>query len=488
MASRRSDYLDVSMRESGSAGKRGSVVDTVRSRVSRGSIDALRNPFGADDHLEDDDEVEGDALEVDLVSWGLDAFMPKEKASRNGKAKAKSSDLSAPHPISSVPSHHPLTNNDTVTTTPKRALGASRSMSVGGNLEYVGTGREILGKQGIHSVDNRRRSIGSPLDLASLEVSQIPFQRPRASSSFTPQSVPFPATSIPSTSPPNEEFGVQSTSFATQGGPLPRTHERLLSNLSIGSKLPLREEPSSLMGRTRTMSNATMTTILLADDNPFALRPPSRASRFDPKAAAHARTMSNASMGSRLPLDGDRMSVMTGQPHHEQERRYSTTLELLRPKVLVMPSPLQSVAVPTPTLHDKVRDGFQLSTDGPPLPPGARSARRSSAALTIMEPSPPVPSHSFTPNPLNTLSLSQLTFRNTLIGQKDPTYMDRNLPRATQDGDQAHFEAFELENQMSTPVESESPPKTGHPAGKLFGKSLIDDLESRKAQMRSKQR
>jgi hypothetical protein len=38
------------------------------------------------------------------------------------------------------------------------------------------------------------------------------------------------------------------------------------------------------------------------------------------------------------------------------------------------------------------------------------------------------------------------------------------------------------------PVVSEEPSPPGRPAGKLFGKSLIDDLENRKANMRSKQR
>ena len=39
---------------------------------------------------------------------------------------------------------------------------------------------------------------------------------------------------------------------------------------------------------------------------------------------------------------------------------------------------------------------------------------------------------------------------------------------------------------MSSGLEDSSKPH--RPAGKLYGKSLIDDLESRKAQMRSKQR
>jgi hypothetical protein len=477
------------------AGQRESVAQTVKSRASRGSIDALRNPFGVDDQMESEEEAEGDELEVDLASWGLDAFMPKDKATRNGKGRAKSADLVAPHPVSSVPSHHPLTSNDAITTSPKRALGASRSMSVGGNLEYFGVEKAVLERQATHRADNRRRSIGSPLDLAGIEMPEIPIQRRRASShtllptsSLTsPHSIPFPTTSVRPPSPPNARLNMRSSSFTGYMDIPSGSHERVLSNASMDSKMLMKDEHSA-MDHTRRMSNATMATVLLADDNPFSLRPPSRASRFDPKAAAHARTTSNASLGSRILLDGDAMSVGTAQVPHDRERRFSTTLDLLRPKVLVMPSPLQSVAPPAPPPNDHVREGFQLSTDGPPLPPGARSTRRTSATLSMLEPFHPNPSNSFTPNPLITLSLSQQTFRNTLPigGQRGSMHMEGGLPRATQDGNQAQLEPLEPENlQLSVPTED---PKTGRPAGKLYGKSLIDDLENRKAQMRSKQR
>jgi hypothetical protein len=478
------------MGEAGStlAGNRNSTLDNTKSRASRGSIDALRNPFGADDSLlEYENEDEEEELEVDLASWGLDAFMPKDKASRPGKGKTKSVDLATSHPMSSVPSHQPLTSNDAVVTAPRRALGASRSMSVGGNLEYFGTEGDILERQSSLMMDNRRRSIGSPLDLSGMNP---PIQRRRASSytliptSVTsPQAIPFPTKS---TNPPslhaNEDVIVSRPPAAGRSDSLP--HERVLSTASMDSKMILQE----IDRRSRTISNATM---LLADDNPFSLRPPSRASRFDPKAAAHARTMSNASMGSRMLLENDGVSVVTDPVQLERERRYSTTLDLLRPKVLVMPSPLQSAPAPPPPPKDKLRDGFLLSKDGPPLPPGARSARRSSVTLSIIEATPPVASNSFTPNPLASLSLSQMTFRDTLPTgtQRYSAYMDRSLPRATQDGEQVNIEVTVPEEEH-IPVSSslEDPSNPRRPAGKLYGKSLIDDLESRKAQMRSKQR
>ncbi|KAJ3543477.1 hypothetical protein NMY22_g3129 [Coprinellus aureogranulatus] len=72
MHSRRSDHLGVNLpSDSGTLDGQGSALGTRRSRASRGSLDALRNPFGTDSMYEEDhnEEVEED-LEVDLSSLG----------------------------------------------------------------------------------------------------------------------------------------------------------------------------------------------------------------------------------------------------------------------------------------------------------------------------------------------------------------------------------------------------------------------------------
>lgn len=490
---RKTDYLGVPLASDVVPTAKSPRSNSALGHQSRVSISTLHNPFGRDDHLEEEDNQEED-LEVDLSSWGLDAFIPKDKASK-GKGKAKSMD--PPHPVSSVPTHQPLTSRDSNVTGPRRALGASRSMSVGGNLEYFSAEGERLSSNKMD--DGRRRSFASPLDVAGMEPPNI-MQRRRASSyslfatpaqvasaSSQPQTVPFPTTSVRSGSLDlNEDGGFRSSSL---GSPLrPNSlHERTRSTTSADSRHILRDVAEDADSRHRTMSNDTMATVQYAEDNPFAIRPPSRASRFDPKAAAHARTMSNASMTSRMILDHDGTSVHTTAPDGK-DRRYSTTLDLLRPKVLVMPSPLQPTAVASVSMNEKVREGFELSTDGPPLPPGARSSRRASAAFSVLE-APHVASNSFTPNPLSSLSLSQMTFRNTLRidGQLD-SYVDKDLPRATIDGEQAQFETEPDDVPVVAVPEADEPFRTNRPAGKLFGKSLIDDLENRKAQMRNKQR
>jgi len=158
-----------------------------------------------------------------------------------------------------------------------------------------------------------------------------------------------------------------------------------------------------------------------------------------------------------------------------------------------MPSPLQQAAPAAPPAQHQVRDGFLLSTDGPPLPPGARSAGRNSMMNALDSANKlPIASNSFTPNPLMNISLSQMTFRNTLHigGVRDP-YSDvvGGIPMAMEDGEQVQFEIPDAQNDNALPVSASSAgPENARPAGKLFGKSLIDDLETRKNHMRSKQR
>ncbi|KAG2141688.1 uncharacterized protein EDB93DRAFT_1241646 [Suillus bovinus] len=324
-------------------------------------------------------------------------------------------------------------------------------------------------------------------------------------------SVPFPSVSIRDGSPGGERPASRAD----------LVHTRTQSDTSMGSKnflssanvdedgSPFSIRPPSpdrasrfdpKVNHGRTASNATMGTMasknILAEDNPFAVRPPSpsRLSRFDPKV--RARTMSVGSMGTRILIDNDT------EADSRRDRPYST-VELLRPKVLVMPSPLQNVAPPPPPPPSFTpRIGFETSTDGPPLPPGARSANRSLTSLTnyTTPASAPIASNSFTPNPRASLTLSQLAFRNTLVvgGQRDIAYsdIDRRLPRAMKDGEQAKFEELEEEEEespvpVSIPLPPAPPPtdvEMKRPAGKLYGRSLIDNLEHRKAEIKQKAR
>lgn len=178
-------------------------------------------------------------------------------------------------------------------------------------------------------------------------------------------------------------------------------------------------------------------------------------------------------------------------------------LELMRPKVLVMPSPLQG-SESQPQMMSTPREGFQINTiDGPPLPPGARTGRRTSmSGMSLLEPSASLsPSNSYgftiTPNPRASMTLSQLTFRNNLMvdGQRDVAFadIDDHLRRATEEGEQVQLEAEQAAAAAASlrgdiPIIQEPEVAGIRPAGKLYGKSLIDDLQARKAEMKGKQR
>ena len=77
-------------------------------------------------------------------------------------------------------------------------------------------------------------------------------------------------------------------------------------------------------------------------------------------------------------------------------------------------------------------------------------------------------------------------------GQRDVAYadIDERLKRATEDGEQVTLDVEEppvVAQPTGTPL-PEPPVSPGRPPGKLYGKSLIDDLQARKAEMKAKQR
>lgn len=421
--------------------------------------------------------------------------MDKDKARGKGKGKgrAKSDILPNPH-ISDLARGGDASRNRNM-----------RSMSVGA-LNDFGVGGAFL--DGPDSL-GRARSLA---DLDQLHSPLPPLQRRRASTHVLIEtlpvqpplhSVPFPSVSVSGRSSPGPEEILRPGSRSSRLD-LQTAHARAQSNASLGSKAllndvsndenanPFAVQPPSpdhtsrfdpKANRGRTMSNGSMGTRasknMLTDDNVFAVRPPSpsRSSRFDPKV--HGRTLSVNSMGTRMLLEND----ADGESRRD---RPLSTLELLRPKVLVMPSPLQSTVAAQPS-QPTMRPPSGLEVPDGFLSPAARSSR-----LSI-----PVASNSFTPNPRASLSLSQLAFRNTLVvgGQRDIAYsdIDRHFPRALRDGEQAYFGMEEEESPVpsSVPLPPDPPPselEIRRPAGKLYGLSLIDNLEHRKLEMKQRAR
>ncbi|THH32720.1 hypothetical protein EUX98_g1479 [Antrodiella citrinella] len=492
--SRTSDYLGVDIpTEAGSEGGR----DSEQDRKSRASSDALRNPFGRDSSY-GDLELKEEDIEVDLASWGLDALVvPKDKVSKRNKAKAGI--LPNPHP--QIVSPRPGDNRRT-------GRSDNRSASLG-NIDMFGEGGAFLeagSTASTRALNPRRHSIGDPLDAAGLGPSPpLATRQRRASEHFPIENLPVqpPLHSVPFPS----AASVRSSSPLVTDGPSRPAHLRTTSTASMGSRI-LQQQPET--------------------PNPFEIRPPSpdRASRFDPKATrartlsqgtmgtiglqnyeddprasriepGRTRTVSGGTLGTQMMLGDDDGADSAYNGQTGPDRLYSRS-ELMRPKVLVMPSPLQSATSPVqPQLSPALsRDGFLHSSDGRPMPPGARpSGRRASSTLSVLEASDsfeaPVASNSFTPNPRMTLSLSQLTFRNTLMvdGTRDVAYadIDNRLKRAHEDGEKIEPDP-EPEMSPNVPTVVVDAPEDRRPPGRLLGHSLIDTLEARKAEMKSKQR
>ena len=406
--------------------------------------------------------------DLDLESWGLNDLLG-DKGKEKGSRRKSNSRLPKPHEIQH--SKGPLSPG----------LGP-RAVSMG-NFDNIGFGGPIVDdlsikpepRAGTELLDERKRraSFGSPLDFVGMNPPNISLEKARRKSAYgILESLPEPGPSSHSIPFPSS---AQSDDEPGAGTP---QHERTYSSTSRASHQHPSDEPGrrprfdSQGNRIRTTapSNAASD-----ENNPFAIRPPSpsRTSRFDPKAVAHARTLSGASMGSQIFRE-DPPSA------HPPPRKYPPRMDFLRPKVLIMPSPLQSSnqnpRPPSPT----VRDGFQLSRDGPPLPAGARAVSKS----MIFEDIPPNP---FTPNSRASLSLAQLTFRSGLHPQDAGYSEDVDVPRAANDGEQARLPSPEPE-EIPVIVAPPEEKKDRRGPGKLYGKSLIDDLEARKSELRGKRR
>ncbi|QRV72854.1 nuclear receptor corepressor 2 [Ceratobasidium sp. AG-Ba] len=432
-----------------------------------------------------DEEEEGPEGGMDLSSWGLDKYVVKPGQEKEGTklqqhaADRRASVLSGapsdilPNPFARTPTpsvglHTP---GDTLSGPPKRPTHAHRHSDFGAGHAFLDAQRSQddlqLGRE--PSLKDRRRSVANPLDLAEYRANgpHVPLEKRRQSVGILPsESIPFPSAESPA---PLSNINDQDlpNPFAVPAPPQER-----LSRFD-----PKAQQSQSQLGLSASQGDA-------ASVRTGTMR----------EGTGLMRTYSNASMGSRVLLDDfrdDGASYMTGKPlDGPPETRLPTRMELMRPKVLVMPSPLQG-SEPRPRTTTPGRAGFMLSSDGTPLPPGAQSGARPGARpLTGAGPSRSsqtlsVMGGGFTPNPRASMSLSQLTFRNTLMvdGARDVAYsdIDGQLRRAAVEGEQVQQDWDELD------AETEAP-QPERPAGRLYGRSLMDDLQDRKAEIHGRQR
>ena len=425
---------------------------TAPSMAARKSLDHLRTPSqdlenlnqgmfqDEDDDYGDEDEVEGP--ELNLASWGVDQFLAKgdEKKKRRHSRASTLNELGSGRPISSsgIPTHparatSPAAMSVLIDRAPNRRVDVLKARSVG-NWSEVGLIDEVpAGRPSSTFSRGRANSVADPLEIAKAnDLPPAQFRRGHTrQSGSTSGAVPFPS----------------------------------MNNPAIDIDLP----------------------------NPFELPPPApeRSSRFDPKVLSHQRALSFSSLNSRQILDvpnlqqerqydfNDNASVMTGAFQREGPARYSR-VDMLRPKVLIMPAPLQDQQQQQPTRPSRmVREGFEDTTGARPMPPGAKTTGPRPVSTLFGAGEQGI---GFTPNPRSSMSLAQLTFRNTLMvgGERDVAFADieSNLQRAEEEGVQIDLGL----------VPEEGPELPRRAPGKLYGHSLMDELEARKNQLKGKQR
>ncbi|KAG8816842.1 hypothetical protein FRC17_000167 [Serendipita sp. 399] len=422
---------------------RKSMADGRKTPDGRRSIEPLARPSSelaqwngtmfkdAEDDF-DEEEEEHDMPEVNLASWGVDQYLTKKE--EKPKSRSRASSINAYNRAASPgPSIHTVTRPRNTSITSAHTMGANPVPAErGANRRSGGYRTKSMGDWGRDDEQNEQQE-GVAI--------------PRTSLSSSGRARPTSVADMDYLVTPNQSH--PPTAFLQRSGSVSALQQ------SVPFPAALTPEPAP---------------------NPFEipLPSPTHTSRFDPKAIAHQRTISMASMGSRRAFQNaqgdapDNVSVMTGGPRPEVINDRYSRADPLRPKVLVMPSPLQDQEEARPAQPQRnVRVGFQDSTDARPLPLGARAS-----------------SYGLNAEVRSSMTLSQLTFRNSLMvgGQRDPAFADfeSNLRRAQRDGEQ-------IEQEMDPEPEIEEPIPY-RAAGKLYGRSLMDDLQARKAQLKSKQR
>lgn len=469
---------------------------TRRSGETRRSLDILREQgeqYFQQDENGDDNEEGSDAVssieDVDLASWGLDSLIPEK--TKVSKDKARPRQRSGPARIRPASEHLdnlPNPHSPQEMESESRMLGATRRPPPGPRSH------SLFGDAGMKKLFLDEHITGNA------DASTFPLSGRRHTIAM-PDEFGEMTSALPILPPPPRPRSAAGISVDPSTAPFPRSR------------------PGSALERLES-----------EEENAFAvpLPPPDRLSRFDPKAlqsrplsgsswisteelrAARQRAQSNVSFGEMRDVEddsaardpsvitgladaGNRHSQMPVAPSLAETRRFSR-MELMRPKVLIMPGPLREVKTkPDPVDAElKRRGGFADSTGDRPLPVNFRA----SAAPGVLPGPRPLSmvgggagglGEMLLPNnPRMSLSTTQLMFRNNLLvgGQRDVSYLDidNRLARATQEG-----EKIEVYEEDPNYIENEFL-ELHRPTGKLLGKSLMDTLEARKAEIRGKRR
>lgn len=338
--------------------------------------------FGNDDDMMEDLEQEEPHGEVDLASWGIpDAFLDKRPLDkRDSRSMGRlASPRSPPHRTQSVRAMS-MIGIEPLKDDPEdlRPLSPSVTNAIS-SMPYTAP----------HIDYSDRAAVPRPPafkgDKSSKRNRTVSFHEFTALPDGPDDTEAEPMEIIR----PGSSMSVLSRGRYEHPAFPPASPNRALSRMSNASasyptNVPLPASPSSAMGRPDSMYAGTPGEEVA---NPFSLPAPAgnRVSRFDPKAAAHQRT---SSRGSALPDRPDSRATgyfgaepgmsdahsRPGQPASPSSPHGSqmqSRLRLLRPKTLLMPTPLQGQLDPNDStpLDGIDKRGFMVGRR--PLPPGA---------------------------------------------------------------------------------------------------------------------
>ena len=443
--------------------------------------------FGNDDDMVEDLDQEEPHGEVDLASWGIpESFLDKRPSNkRDSRSVGRLASPRSPHRTQSV-----------------RALSMIGTEPLKGEADdlrplspSVADAISSMATVPPHVDDSERAAVPRPPafkgDRASKRNRTVSFhefsvpQDEQNDAAEEPEEVIRPGSSMSVLSRGKYDYAAFPPTSPQRG-----SGRMSSASSSYPTNIPLPASPSSAMGRPDS---------LYLDSpgeegmNPFSLPAPAgnRVSRFDPKIAAHQRTSSRGSAlpdrpSSRAtgyfgaesgPYDAQSKHGQLESPSSPRGPQMQPKIQLLRPKTLLMPTPLQGQLDPNDSapLGSIDKRGFLVGER--PLPPGAVRPNSLLGSLPTSKSG-------------NVRSATQRMFADSLaVGGSRGEYF---VGGADADGEVAFHQlggqtAPETEEHMAREA-AQNGTEDWRPVRPVTGLSLMDKLEERKAVQMAKRR
>ena len=437
-----------------------------------------------DDAMENLDQEEPHG-EVDLASWGIpEAFLDKKPGDRHtsgsigrsARPNASSHRTQSVRAVSIIGMEPLKDDSDPLRPLSPSVQDAISSMStIGANVDFSDRAA-VPRAPAMRASGSSRRARTVSFHEFSVPQDDFAAEDPR------PEDIARPGSSMSVLSRGRFEHPVFDNVETAQGQMT--SGRKSSASMEYPLNVPLPVSPGSVRGQVEHLYLDTPEEEL---PNPFSLPAPAggRVSRFDPKAASHQRSMSQSSYGPERPdsratgyfrpADGASEQRSPGGPTSPRDPQ--VRLSLLRPKTLLMPTPLQGQADPSNSAPSSSVDKRGFLAGQRPLPPGAVRPDSLLGSLPTLRSS-------------NALSLSQKMFSDSLTvdGAKGQYF----LGGAAADGEVAFRriggrpeEVGESERDL---IREQGGTEDWRPVRPVSGLSLMDKLEERKAAQQGKRR